>query len=55
MFSSYKITMRMRNHRDLLQNIELSIVIVVFGLVLYSSLTIIAFARVFGENYLDQR
>ncbi len=35
--------MKNKNHRDLLQNIELSIVIVVFGLVLYSSLTIIAF------------
>jgi hypothetical protein len=36
--------MKMRNHKNLLQNIELSIVIVVFGLVFYSSLTIIAFA-----------
>jgi tetratricopeptide (TPR) repeat protein len=35
--------MKNKNHRDLLQNIELSIVIVVFGLVFYSSLTIITF------------
>jgi tetratricopeptide (TPR) repeat protein len=35
--------MKMRNHRDFLQNIELSTVSIVFGLVLYSSIIIIAF------------
>jgi tetratricopeptide (TPR) repeat protein len=43
MLSPYKITIKMRSHRDFLQNIELSIVIVIFGQVLYSSLIIIAF------------
>ena len=43
MLSPYKITIKMRNHRDFLQNIKLSIVIAVFGIVLYSSLIIIAF------------
>ncbi len=35
--------MKNRNHRDLLQKIQLSLVIVVFGIVLYSSITIIVF------------